>query len=298
MTFAQYAAPAYVHPDRYGSVKTAGPNRLLVIHTSEGSEGETSAEALIKYIGQPGDRPNSSGGVYGSSYQAIADTDQVRPAVPDHVVAYAASGANSQGIHLCIPGRAGQVREQWLDPISSAYIDRAAEWLVDKSSEHSIPLVRLTDVQVRGGAAGFCDHWTVSRAFGRSTHTDVGSQFPWDVLEARIGALLDPVPSAWQIDPDWSKRPAVGYGHIVWDGFNPDGYVRWVQRFLNATSPEGCTVDGVWGRQSNDRLVKFVGYFAQRGFPCKILGRDGLSTWTDRDTWATIAWIAAANGIT
>lgn len=99
----------------------------------------------------------------------------------------------------------------------------------------------------------------------------------------------------WMPDPDFTKRPVVGfkkYGGVVeWDGFVDFGYVRWVQMFLNRTSPEGCAQDGVWGRQSDDRLRKFQGYFAQQGFPCHSNGI------TDRDTWATIHWIATVEGI-
>lgn len=100
-----------------------------------------------------------------------------------------------------------------------------------------------------------------------------------------------PTPEHWAPDPDLSRRPKIGFGHVVWDGYVDDGYVRWVQDFLNRTSPEGCPVDGVWGAISDNRLRKFQGYFRQQGFPCKVNGI------TDEATWATIHWIAAVEGI-
>lgn len=184
-----YGPRINVHPDRYGARKT-NPNRLLVIHTSEGSEGQASAENLGAYMTMPGDRPGSNG-PYGSSYQYVTDTDRVLPATPDDVVSYSAAGANHDGIHICIPGRANQTRAQWLDPVSRAYIYQAACVMVDKAAEHDIPLTRLTVAQVRDGARGYCGHHDVSLAFGKSTHTDPGAQFPWDVLADDIASLTE-----------------------------------------------------------------------------------------------------------
>lgn len=119
---------------------------------------------------------------------------------------------------------------------------------------------------------------------------------PGDWFMAEIISHFDdvkppPPPVVWYPDPDLSKRPLVGLGAMTWDGYKDYGYVRWVQMFLNRTSPEGCAVDGVWGRQSDDRLRKFQGYFKQQGFPCTV---NGL---TDQNTWATIHWIATVEGI-
>lgn len=118
-----------------------------------------------------------------------------------------------------------------------------------------------------------------------------GEWFMEQILGKFDDRPLPEIPPVWMPDPDYSKRPIVGLGHITWDGFNDYGYVRWVQNFLNRTSPEGCAVDGVWGRQSDDRLRKFQGYFRQQGFPCTVNGI------TDLNTWATIHWIATQEGI-
>lgn len=108
-----------------------------------------------------------------------------------------------------------------------------------------------------------------------------------DIFNRRQGP---PPPTPWLPDPDFTKRPKVGYGQIVRDVENY-GYVHWVQMFLNATSPEGCPVDGIWGPISHDRLLKFQGYFQQVGFPCTPTG------FTDKNTWGTIHWIATQQGI-
>jgi hypothetical protein len=187
-----YAFPVDVHPDRYGAVKT-NANRLFVLHTSEQtSETDKSAEALAKYMESPGDRPNGSGGVYGSSYHYVVDTDQIIPCVNETVVAYSAAGANHDGIHICFPGRAGQTRTQWLDPVSRAMIRQCAELLVDRSPHTGIPLRDLYDSEVRAGMSGVVDHGCISRVYKRSTHTDVGPAFPWDVLWKDVATLTTP----------------------------------------------------------------------------------------------------------
>lgn len=91
-------------------------------------------------------------------------------------------------------------------------------------------------------------------------------------------------------DPDLTKRPYVGYFFLQRDP-EDDGYVHWVQDFLNRTSPEGCPVDGIWGPISDDRVRKFQGYFQAQGFPCRVSGI------VDLDTWATIHYIATVEGI-
>jgi hypothetical protein len=202
-----FATPVLVHPDRTGARKS-GPNRVIVVHDSEGSEGDRSAANLAQYMTTPGDRPNGSGGVYGSSYQAVADArDLGRPAGPRDVVAYSASGANHDGDHICIPGKASQTRAMWLDDISRQYIRTTALYIVESGRQQNIPSVRLSVAQVRDGRSrGYCSHHDVSLAFGKSTHTDPGPQFPWDVLAADIAEALGPPPGEWTMATDLELR--------------------------------------------------------------------------------------------
>lgn len=193
VTAATYAPPVTAHPDRVGPVKTAGPNKLIVIHTSEGSEGPLSATNLAKFIASPGDRgvePNR----YGASYHYVTDITRAIPIVPHNRVAYAAAGANHNGIHICIPGRVAQTREQWLDPVSRGYIRTAAAVAVDVAATERIPLIKLAIDLVQAGRSGICGHHDVSMAFGRSDHTDPEPNFPWDIFLADIASFATPQP--------------------------------------------------------------------------------------------------------
>lgn len=136
-----------------------------------------------------------------------------------------------------------------------------------------------------------------------------GKQLPWvghkdwkptgcpgDWLYGLIHSAFDerplppPVEQPFVPAEDLAARPIVGFNHLERDDAN-NGYVRWVQNFLNHTAPEGCPVDGIWGWISHDRLTKFQGYFQAQGFPCRINGM------TDLNTWATIHYIATVEGI-
>lgn len=186
-----YGPRCNVHTDRTGAIRT-GPYRLLVVHTSEGSEGLTSAENLCSFLMSPGDRIDpSDGSRYGASYHYLTDTDRVLPAAHDNVVAFSAAGANHDGIHICIPGKAAQTRDQWLDGVSRAYVRQCAAVMVDRAREYAIPLRPLAVVQIVAGLAGYCGHVDISHAYKRSTHTDPGPSFPWDVLGDDIRELTE-----------------------------------------------------------------------------------------------------------
>lgn len=186
------------HEDRMGAYRDISLLRLAVLHTTEGWEGVDRAEQLVAACKAPGDRVSSSGSRYGSSYHATFDTDCVRNIVPFNRVSFSAPGANNDGIHGCFPGRVSQTRQEWLDPISTGLaIEQCAMWLLWLEENWKIPAVRLTDAQVKAGAKGYCDHWTISRVYKQTDHTDLGATFPWDHLAQRIEDLRvkpDPEP--------------------------------------------------------------------------------------------------------
>lgn len=212
-----YAPRVTVHPDRYGADRSQQVPMIrgVIIHTSEqsGKEDPDDAEDLGAYMTTPGDRPSPSrpGQFFGASYHAVTDTHQVIPCTLDTRVAYAAGGANRHWLHICIPVRirprsatdtvANQTRAQWLDPGSRPYIRQVAEYIVDRCTRYRVPIRRIAPEQMAAGAWGYADHWTASRAFAKSNHTDVGDAFPWDVLEADIAKILETQTPPKEEDP-------------------------------------------------------------------------------------------------
>lgn len=183
MTRCTYLPRVAVHPERRGGARSLPP-LWVVIHTTEGPEGPGAARQLAEFTTRPGDRPSTSGGAsYGSSYHAVADIGlQVIPLVEDRLVAFSAPGSNTEGLHIVIPGRAGQTRDEWLSGSTREAIRTVAAFLLDTRDRYGIPTERVSAAELRSRTRGYCDHATVSAAFGRTNHTDVGPMFPWDVL--------------------------------------------------------------------------------------------------------------------
>ncbi len=182
-----------LHPDRYSLTGTVARKTGIVVHDSESSDGSFSS--LFDYLKRPGDRPNGRGGYYGSGYHAITnglgDYVQVADATAGP---YAAPPCNKTHWHICMPGRASQTREEWLDDLSSKHMLGVAKFIVDKSAIDGIPLKRLTVPQLVNGDNGYCSHWDVSLAWKQTTHTDPGANFPWDILAGIIINLTTVTP--------------------------------------------------------------------------------------------------------
>jgi hypothetical protein len=187
-----------VHPDRYSRTGVSVRKNRVVIHTAESSEGSRVEDVLINFMGAagnltvPGSNPPR---VFGAAYTAIPDSakgtyreayDAARLGV------YAQGGANKDSWSFCIPGRASQTRAEWLDGYSRECIRIAARYTVDKCRQDDIPLERKSWQQIAAGERGYCDHYTISLAFKKSDHTDVGPNFPWDVFAADIDAIVNP----------------------------------------------------------------------------------------------------------
>lgn len=219
-----YLPRVAVHGDRYGSARPMPP-KWIVLHTSE-QTGETTSSAanLASFMTTPGDRPSSNGGRYGSSYHAVLDLGmKVRPAVHDGFVSFSAPGANTEGLHVCFPGKARQTRAEWLDDYSRDLIRTCAGLITDYSSLYGIPPVRLSVAELRAGTRGYTDHAGIRDAFGRTTHYDVGPGFPWDILDADIKSLYPTTPKG-QID-----MFAIDYYSPSWVAFTVTGSdLRWV----------------------------------------------------------------------
>ncbi len=188
------AAP--VHPDRFKAT-TNTRKTWIVVHDSEGSDG--SYAVLRRLVTLPGDRPvdpkKPNGAKYGSAYHALtrndadATFDQVLPAT---AAPNAGPPVNATAWHICMPGYARQTHDEWLDAASRSGIRAVAKFIVEKCRLDGIPMIRRSVAELKAGLGGYCGHADVSLAWGKSTHTDPGPLFPWEVLDAEIRALTTP----------------------------------------------------------------------------------------------------------
>lgn len=186
----------------------------IILHTSEQSLDSTpsdDAESLCAFLATPGDRPNGSGGYYGSGYHAVTDSDTPGwwRTAPDQARTNSAPPLNGSHLHLCIPtaiyrksssGSTSLIsRSTWLAEPLRTHIRVCADYIVSYSRLYSIPLVRCTQADLRLNKHGYADHLAVSLAFGQTDHQDVGTTFPWDVLASDI-LTLSPIPSPFPPD--------------------------------------------------------------------------------------------------
>lgn len=108
----------------------------------------------------------------------------------DNDVAFAAPGANSDGIHLELAGRAKQTSDEWADAYSTAVLENAANAAAQYCVKYEIPVKRLANAELADKKAkGIVGHVQVSEVFKLSTHTDPGKSFPWDQFLARVDVL-------------------------------------------------------------------------------------------------------------
>ena len=153
--------------------KTGGrrPVRVIVLHSMEAPEKGTTAENVAQFF------KTTTSEV---SAHLCVDSDSVVRCVRDDDVAFAAPGANADGVQIEMSGFARQTEPEWLDAFGVLMLDRAAAAAAAYCRKYDIPIKRLTNEQLANKAMrGFVSHSQVSEVFKKSTHTDPGHGFPW-----------------------------------------------------------------------------------------------------------------------
>jgi hypothetical protein len=174
MTFIQ---AAHFYPGR------RKPIRLLVLHDMEASVTGTTAENVARYFAQADSRKASA--------HYCIDNNSIVQCVRDGDTAWAAEGANSDGLHFELAGYARQTADQWLDVYGKALLSRTAYLVAAKSLTYGIPVRHLTVQQIRNGELGICGHADITAAYPPGTgHTDPGPNFPWTYFLGLVRAAV------------------------------------------------------------------------------------------------------------
>lgn len=155
--------------------------RLQVMHDMEFPEISTAAEDVANFFKNG---PASKG-----SAHYCYDNDSEIQCVLDKDVANSAPGANHDGLHHELAGYARQSQADWRDMFSDALLARAAVNVYAKCKEYNNPTTWLSDAEIQAGKSGICDHAAISRIYKRSTHTDVGPNFPKDYFVDLVRAV-------------------------------------------------------------------------------------------------------------
>lgn len=162
------------------------PLGLIVVHCTVTGERAGTAIAVQRGFASPTARPGST--------HTIVDPIHIVRSVRDEHIAYGASGANKQGLHVEICGQPTQTREQWLDTDSRSAIRNAGRCIAAWCHRHHIPAQLVLDPgALRSGLRGITSHAAVQKAWPSTGHWDPGPAFPWDVLMGDIDAELSTV---------------------------------------------------------------------------------------------------------
>jgi N-acetyl-anhydromuramyl-L-alanine amidase AmpD len=152
--------------------------RVIVIHSMEAPEKGNTAENVARFFQNPGNQVSA---------HLCVDSDSIVQCVFDNDVAFAAPGANHDGIQIELAGFSRQTREEWLDAFGILMLNNAANATAQYCLKYNIPIRHLTDTELKDGATkGIVGHSQVSKAFKLSTHTDPGTGFPWDHFLERV----------------------------------------------------------------------------------------------------------------
>lgn len=159
-------------PARHYRVGRTKAIRLIVIHCTVSREMGTGAEAVAEYFRTTTRK---------ASAHRTADDNSTVMSVHDTDTAFAAAGANADGLHLELVGLPQQSETEWLDAYSRAELAQAGTTIRQWATKYAIPHRWLTVDQVADGQTkGFCTHADVSRAFPdvSTGHWDPGPNFP------------------------------------------------------------------------------------------------------------------------
>ena len=165
---------------------------LIVIHDMEYPERWDAAEQVAKFFATTAEA---------SAHHCI-DCDSIVRCVLDKDVAWAAPGANHNGIHFEHAGYAKQRPADWGDDYSTAELKLSAMLAAEYCKKYSLPPEFVDEDGLKIGRRGITTHYEVSKAFKKSTHTDPGVGFP-------MAHYLDMVRGNMAVEPPKEVRLVV-----------------------------------------------------------------------------------------
>lgn len=190
----------FVQAKYYKAVSVKRRIDFIVLHDMEMAEQPTTAEACARYFQNPSSP---------SSAHYCVDSDSIVQCVRENDIAYHAP-PNTHSLGVEHAGYARQTRAQWLDPYGLAMLRLSTRLVRELCNKYDIPKVFLSPADLRAGRRGITTHANVSKAFGQSTHTDPGPNFPVDHYMAMVKAV-DPKPPTPPVSLEDDDMPMQRY---------------------------------------------------------------------------------------
>lgn len=179
--------------------RTTAAIKHIIIHTMESPEGVTTAEDVSRWAAGP-TAPRAS-------WHYAVDSDSIVSCVEEEDVAWAAPGANHDGIQIELAGRAGQTPAQWRDAFSRAELVLASKLVADICRRRNIKPVHGSNEALRLDRRAVYGHVQASQVFKLSDHTDPGVGFPWEDFMKDVRSLMD--------GRKWQYRLVLANGQVV-----------------------------------------------------------------------------------
>lgn len=172
------------------TARAKGSVKYIVIHTMESPEGVNTAEDVAVWMA--GAFAPEASAHYG------VDVNSIVGMVDETDVAWGASGANSNGLHIEHAGKAGQTAVQWADAYSRGELNLSAKLCADLIRRWGIRAKHPSNAELAAGSGGVIGHVQVSEVIDPgSGHWDPGPGFPWKAYMNDVEALLDG--RKWQV---------------------------------------------------------------------------------------------------
>ena len=235
----------FVEAAGYTNGRPDGPPLWLVIHTMEAQEASTTAENTANYFANPGDGRQVSA-------HYCCDNNSIVQCVElaDSAWTVGNTPGNHRGINFEFAGFAGQTPAQWGDAYSTAMLERVAPYFRSDAARYNIPLRRCSVSDLEAFRPGVTSHNDLRLAFGVTTHTDPGPNFPWSWFINLLNGEQD-VADTWfhvqSADVDWHNK-----------AFRSNGIHR--RPIRTANPPLGESTLGATKKILTDAMLTAAGY--------------------------------------
>lgn len=214
----------FVQASGYTQGRPDGPPLWIVVHDMEASESSDRAESTAAYFA------SGAGGRYVSSHYCVDDNSVIQCVrLADTAWTVGNRPGNNRGINWEFAGFARQTRAQWLDAFGLAMFRQAAPYIRDDAARFGIPVRRCSVADLRAFRPGVTSHNDLRLAFGGTTHTDPGPNFPWDIFLQILTTEEDDVSVSYKIE---STDGTYNGRYYLSNGVNRRGPIRHPKHIL------------------------------------------------------------------